>query len=595
MAVRLYACALAAALSMTGAWAQQGAPAQSIEVKGLRDASNWFRVESQHFIVHSDSRRDDVVELLNSLERLDYLLRVYLKPFLVGAATAPKLTMYFHDRTGWLDELGSGPKDAIGLYNSCASGVQAFAFNVEPLAGLDNEQLSRAPLNESMSYIFEAYARHFIYRHTDIRAPLSFIDGFAQYFSSMRFSDNQMAVGRVPLGVGGYLHLLDDGNKYHLTFDDVLDSTPVPKQDQPAVQLEFQARAWNLVHYMMSSDEQRGKLAAYLNMVNEGAAPSRAFAATYGLAGDALRVAMWRYRTGGVKVVRVDVPELPQASMQFQQMTQASGDFVLLDAALKSCPTPAQGERLLRRVQADAARVPGNDFAQLTLSRAQVEWGDPAQALSWLTAFTKRDGKHAEAHYLLGLASLKLAERAPAGERAPLLARARASLGQALALKPGLPDASFALYKAEVVAADEPAKAAVARAIVAWRNGHEVNTFARSAALAYAWMGDPAGSYRAFNLLANNGRDAAAAAWAKDWLGRLGKGVARKDLLAAMRQESGMQPAFREWTVAHVDVLKTVTRNAGLEKAQGYLDSMSMGDPSQPDKLLLDRPSRAAP
>lgn len=596
MAMRLYACALAAALSMPGAWAQQGAPAPSVEVKGLRDASNWFRVESQHFVVYSDTRRDDVVELLNSLERLDYLLRVYLKPFLVVQATAPKVTVYFHDRTGWLDELGGSlPKEAIGLYSSCASGVQAFAFNVEPLNSLKNEQLPKGQLNESLSYIFEAYARHFIYRHTDIRAPLSFIDGFAQYFSSVRFSDNQMAVGRVPLGIGGYLHLLDDGNKYYMTFDDVLDSRPVLHHDEPAGQLEFQARAWNMMHFMMSSEEQRGKLHAYLDLVNEGALPSKAFAKAYGLAGDELRAAMWRYRKAGVPMARVDVPELPQASMQFQQMTEASGDFVLYEAALKSCPSPAQGEGLLRRIQADAAKVRGNDFAQLTLSRAQVEWGDPGQALGWLTAFTKRDSKHVEAHYLLGLANLKLAERAPAAERAALLARAKASLGQALAIQPGMPDASYALFKAEIASADEPAKVAVARAIVAWRHGHEVNTFARSAALAYAWMGDPAGAFRAFNVLANNARDPAAAGWAKDWLGRLGKGVARHELLAAMRQEPGMQPAFREWTVAHVDVLKTVTTNAGLEKAQGYLDSMSMGNPAEPEKILHDRPRRAAP
>jgi hypothetical protein len=143
----------------------------------------------------------------------------------------------------------------------------------------------------------------------------------------------------------------------------------------------------------------------------------------------------------------------------------------------------------------------------------------------------------------------------------------------------------------------------VARAVVAWRQGHEINTFARSAALAYAWMGDAAGSYRAFNLLANNPRDAATADWARDWLDRLGKAVQRADLLAGMRAEvraglrldAPMPPAFREWTVAHVDALRVVTRAVGLGKARTYIENMTMGNPTEPGALPLERPSLVAP
>lgn len=600
MAGQRYAYVFAAGL-LIGGFTSGGASAQdtaSVEVKGVRDAGKWFRVESQHFVVHSDSSNAEVVELLNGLERLDYLLRLYAKPFLVGPASAPKLHVYFHNRTGWLTELGGQPAEAIGLYNSCVSGVQAFAFNVEPLTTLKDEQLTKERLNESLSYIFEAYARHFLYRHTDIRAPASFIDGFAQYFSSVRFSDKQLAVGRVPGGIGQYLHMLDEGNAFQLTFEDVLDNKPARVPDDPAALLEFQARSWTLMHFMMASDEQRGKLEPFLNAVNGGASPAAAFAQAYGLSGDALRLAMWRYRLGGVKVVRVDVPELPQARMEFTQLNQASAEFVLADAALKACPGRPKGEALLRTVRAAAGKVPSNDFAQLTLSRAQIDWGDPAEALGWLERVigrdpaVGRDPKHTEALYLHGLANLKLAERTPA-QRQTRLAAARRSLAQALSLQPGSPQASFALYRAEL-GDDEPAKAGIARAILAWRNAHEVNTYARSAALAYAWMGDAAGSFRAFNVLARNGRDPEAAAWAKAWLTKLEGGVARAELLAAMRREVDTQAPFKEWTVAHTDLMRAVARQAGLKKAQTYLNDLSTANPASPDAGLGNTPGAGA-
>ena len=64
----------------------------TVVIKGVRDPSAWFRIESQHMIVYSDDDPDDVIELVKNLERLDYLLRLYLKPFMQGQETLPKLT-----------------------------------------------------------------------------------------------------------------------------------------------------------------------------------------------------------------------------------------------------------------------------------------------------------------------------------------------------------------------------------------------------------------------------------------------------------------------------------------------------------------------
>jgi hypothetical protein len=72
-----------------------------------------------------------------------------------------------------------------------------------------------------------------------------------------------------------------------------------------------------------------------------------------------------------------------------------------------------------------------------------------------------------------------------------------------------------------------------------------VVAFARAAALAYAWLGDDAGAYRAFNTLARNKIAPDGAAWAVQWLDRLDKGVVRDDLLTAMRSEPLAPQSFR--------------------------------------------------
>ena len=67
----------------------------TVVVKGVRDPSAWFRIESQHMILYSDDDPEDVIELVNNLERLDYLLRLYLQPFMEAEETLPKPTLYF--------------------------------------------------------------------------------------------------------------------------------------------------------------------------------------------------------------------------------------------------------------------------------------------------------------------------------------------------------------------------------------------------------------------------------------------------------------------------------------------------------------------
>jgi tetratricopeptide (TPR) repeat protein len=192
-----------------------------------------------------------------------------------------------------------------------------------------------------------------------------------------------------------------------------------------------------------------------------------------------------------------------------------------------------------------AATAPAVDLAQMTLSRAQVEWGDPHAALGYLSRAIDNDPYNPELHYLLGLAYAKLAESAGAN-KPDLLASAHASLMQAAVLAPEAPETSYALFRVELMSA-APADKDMDRAIKAWRHGYDVPAFTRMAALAYAWLGDAADAYQAFNTLVRDERNPESAAWATSWLARLEQGVPRDELLTAMRSENPAPPGLKSW------------------------------------------------
>jgi hypothetical protein len=572
---RRSASALAAALCLIfagNASAQQPGRAglDRVEVAGRKgEASKWLRAESQHFVVLSDTREEDVAALLDNLEKLDRMLRAFTQIAGKPALPEPKLALVYSAGPRDINEVDDArPADAVGLYVSCTAGVQGFLVQQERVPSLGDAQLDMAPLNATLSAVFEAYARHFLYRHTDIHVPVWFIEGFAQYFSTVRFSDRQMVIGRLPPTMGEYQRFLEEGTAYSLEYDHVLRNDLADAHSligPPGVKLEFRAKAWLLTHYMMSSEGNRRRLSRYLALVGEGASPTAAFEHAFGIKVDDLSHVMWRYGLSKLQVVRTAPQDLPAARVSFRRLPLAAGEFVLADAALKACPSPQAGASLLKKVSALAARFPGDTQAGLTLSRAQIDWGDPQQALPWLTAELRDDESDVEARYLAGMASLRLAARSEGEARRAFAEVARGHLQRARALDPRSTEVAHALFKAAVVVSDAPDDSAMQAVISAWQVAQDVDALAASAALAFAYTGKADAAHQILSGMARAASDDSTATWAAQWQERLEAGVTRGEILAEMRRNAVTDAPFKEWTIHHPAILRKLRMARSLQ------------------------------
>jgi tetratricopeptide (TPR) repeat protein len=548
---------------------------QSITVTSQRNPSKWFRAESQHVILYSDTSQDEAQRLLDNLERLDDLLRIYTQGYTRTSGPESKITFYYTARFDDLARVGAGldapTRETVGVYSSCTDGVAGFGAQLETIDALDNSKLARYPLNVSLSFLFEAYARHFLYRHTDLRAPTWFIDGFAHYFSTVRFTDNRMSVGRWPTILGRYFRLLDsEMGAYALYYRDVLEQNEdggLGGEGKLRQQVEYAARSWLLVHYALSSEDNRRRLGAYLKAFHDGVPSVQAFERTFGIRVDDLSTAMWRYRLKGLQVLQVDRPELPRAIVNLDVLPEASDDFLLAEASLKSCPSDAIRQATIRRVL-DAAPPPGPSVSvlvQRTVARALIYAGRSADALPYLDAALRKDGADAELHFLAGLAHLRLAEGGGA-DKATRLAEARQRFARAVELAPALPGAALGKLCVDLLAGGEPGQDAIDDVLTAWRGSRDVGGLGRTAALVYAWRGD---GIRAGNLLrsmAGNRRDPYTAAWAAGWQRRLEAGVTHDAIRAGLASFPWSGPAFREWTIDATASIDRIELNAGMAK-----------------------------
>jgi hypothetical protein len=570
-------------MACIGAVAQVKADPQSVTVQGVKDPSSWKRAESPHLVVYSDSSSDDVRRLVDHLERLDHVMRVFLRDYIHVPAAAQKLTLYYPERTGDFATVATDPPSkAVGLYDNCVAGVQGFGVSYEPVPELKNEELAKLPLRESESYIFEAYARHFIYRHTGIRAPSQLIDGLAQFFAATRFSATQTVLGRTPTAIGRYLAFLGNGHRYSLLYRAVLDHPDWQATGYvgsgyagpEGVALEYQTKSWLLTHYMLSTAERRKQMADYLNLVHDDTPTIAAFEKAFGMKIDELDYKMFRYWHKGAYTVQVDFPMPPATPIAIETLTRAAGEVVLAGAALKSCPERKTGEALLKQLTEQSGKASANEFVLLTLSRAQIGWGNPNDAVGPLAALLRARPNHVEALQLLGMAHLRLAANASAADRGTHLAAARRYLAQARAGDPASSEAAWELFKAELDSEAQPTPLALASAIAANDSAPEVPAYARAAALAYAYTGKADETETVLSALAQNTADTQSAAWARDWRQRLAHGVGRAELVAELRRTPAARPS-REWTIATSDVMKKVECKASVEDIRATLDNPS--------------------
>lgn len=597
----LLACALAASAALAQ---QPPAPnsLQRVEVSGRKAAvSPWFRAESQHLVVYSDTSEDEVRLLLDQLEKLDHLLRIYTVPAGQPAAPEAKLTLYFHSQPADVRLLHEAPvENALGLYTSCAAGAQGFVAHLDRIPSLTDAQLDKAALDPTLSAAFEAYARHFLYSHTDIRTPAWFIEGFAQYFSSVRFSGQQMVVGRMPTQVGRYLHFLDQGRRYSLDYEDVLKGRIAGNSRNYAgevgVRFEFEAKAWLLTHYLLADADRRKRLSRYLGLVGRGLPETAAFVRAFGMQPKDLGDLLWRHGRNGVQAMRVAPGSLPSAQVRLRTLPESTGAALLTAASLKTCPSPSRGEALLAQATSLGAKYPTDDLVRLTLARAQIDWGNPAQALPLLQATLADDEANPEAHHLLGLAHLRLAPTSgnDAARRAHLQDAQRA-LQRALALNPAAPESVLAALLTAVAASDGPVApaldAALATALATLRSAHDIGTLALATAQAQAYAGRGDDAHRMLDALAQDLRDPELAASARQWQAQLEAGISRATILADMRRTPLPGTAQREWTVDKAVVMQAVERGFGLESAETFIKQQAQ----QRDALPPAPPPPPAP
>jgi len=371
--------------------------------------AEWLRAESPNFVVYSEGSRSRLRERVLLLEDFDRLLRMLASE----QAPAPKLHVYI---VGGIDDLRIVRPVADGIagyYVASDDGIAAFVNGRAEGGG--NETL----LHE--------YTHHFMRQHMRGAYPAWYVEGFAEYFATVRFTSRRIEIGNYSRGRAAQIL-----SGQWLPMERVLAGGP--EGLNVAAMSAFYAQSWLLVHYFYSTPERQQALARLLGASRRGGDAEQALRIATGLTPEGLRDELRRYIRPGSIAYRY----APRGSAEspppiaVTQLPAAADDLIPYEAALRVGILEANRQPHLERIRTLAARHPDDPLAMRVLAHAETRYGDAAAADRLLDRLLARAPNDAELLYLKGMRLLAAAEGddPPAGAAAEArswFARARAA------------------------------------------------------------------------------------------------------------------------------------------------------------------------
>jgi len=165
--------------------------------------------------------------------------------------------------------------------------------------------------------------------------------------------------------------------------------------------LRFYAQSWLLTHWIMADPDRQAKFnSIFLKAYGAGKDPVAAFEDAFGIKVADLDKTL-RAHLGKIVQTTYRIADMPDPKVTVTEMPASANTLLLLDLGAR-CPAKKEAPEFLRKIRAEAANFPADDYARRVSARAEIVIGDEQKALPWLKARIAANPGDADAQFLLG-------------------------------------------------------------------------------------------------------------------------------------------------------------------------------------------------
>jgi hypothetical protein len=390
--------------------------------------AKWLRAESAKFVVYSDGDEKGLRDYVGKLEEFDTILRAFNGVDPKGLPPR-KFEIYLVKQDKDFQRVFPGASQSIrGIYSTSTGDIFATAI-LSPLGGSSTGSRVRSKADvDSDNTVLHEYTHHFMFQYAPYAYPTWLVEGYAEYYGATIIDPGYFEVGYFDKGRGQDLLY----NKW-IPMEDLLGKSL--GEIAPDKQTQFYAQGWLLTHYLMSTPERRAQLAKYMKLVGKGASPVTAMQDATGLDMAALTTTLNAYARGNLVSLRTPFKR-PDYPITVTQMPPSADDLLLEGQRIKLGEiAKADQPALLAKVRTMAAKYPDDRLAELTLARAETEFGDRAAGEVVLGRLLTANAQDAEALLVLANSRMDLGDK-DGDKREALYREAGKLLGRAYQADP---------------------------------------------------------------------------------------------------------------------------------------------------------------
>jgi tetratricopeptide (TPR) repeat protein len=406
--------------------------------------AEWREATTRNFVVYSDGDEASLRAFAEKLERFDFVLRTYHR---VNAPPSPnKLRIVLVQNSPAVAAMAGMGGGIAGYYVPDARAMM--------MVGSRNRRTSAASI-EGESVLLHEYTHHFMYQYFPATYPTWYSEGFAEFWGSTRFLENDVVeVGR-PVE---YRYSSLEDNRW-MQVGELLTAQSYGDV-RGEVDLLY-AQGWLLVRYAWQTPERQRQLQSYLALINRGSSYQEAARQAFGDVGqlnDELRAYSRRNR---FDVIQLPFRAINVGDIALRTLSPAEQALFTSEVRLGQGVSNQEFPAFAAEVRNTARRFPNEPFAlRLLVEVERIANNLPAanEAADRLLAVAPNDPRGLMHKALLRLEANRAAGRSSEEE----VTAAREMLQRAMRLAPGDPLVHEAYYNSWALGGQLPPEQAQA-------------------------------------------------------------------------------------------------------------------------------------
>ncbi|MEL1249867.1 hypothetical protein [Aurantiacibacter gilvus] len=365
----------------------------TLAVAPAAQAADWFRAETEHFIVYAEDDESATREFAQDLERLDEVLRLFtgISADDGSLPASAKVTVFRFGETRDMSALAAGRRNTGigGFFIGRANGSVAF---VPVRQNRRRGRSVREALDEDLQLdprgiLFHEYVHYFMFQHADAPYPLWYSEGFAELFATLEFEDDYFVIGEMPTARSFSLATLPID--LERTFD------PPARRTREDTGYTY-AHGWLIASHLNLNPERRGQMTEYMVAIGQGASPMEAARRAFGDL-DVLRDELEEFRQGRARLLRVPYAVDADPAVEIHRLADDEAARMNLMIRSNRGVDEDEAQRLVSEARSLVAEYPQSEAVLLAATEAEFDARNYAEAESLASRVLEIDPESTEA------------------------------------------------------------------------------------------------------------------------------------------------------------------------------------------------------